>query len=103
DAVRGFLLTGDQGGMAALRELEEQLVTVMNELGDSPAAAPLAGLLTRVRAALTQMEADARATSQRIERLLLNTGAAQARSDRFMEQREFGRRLVEAVGEGSLE
>lgn len=103
DAVRGFLLTGDRSGMAALRELEEQLVTMLNELGDSPEAAPLAGLLTRVRAALAQMESDARATSQRIERLLLNTGAAQARSDRFMEQREFGRRLVEAVGEGSLE
>lgn len=47
------------GTLEAMRALEQELVQRLNELGDSPEAAPLMGLLVRVRGAITEATDDA--------------------------------------------
>ncbi|HEX7038895.1 MAG TPA: phage tail tape measure protein [Trueperaceae bacterium] len=102
-AVRDFTLTGSTTGIPALKDLEQQIVDALNEAGDDPSAAPLAGLLTKVRAVLSIMEADAEDTANRIARTLTSNAGLQAAQNARVEQREFARRIAEAVEEGSVD
>src|SRR5690554_5391116 len=55
-----------QGSEEGLRELEASLVARLDELGDDPSAAPFMGLLTRVRIALAEIEAEIRERERRV-------------------------------------
>src|SRR5690606_41520914 len=82
------------GNLEALRALEETLVTLLEELGDDPSAAPLMGLLTAVRSEIRNIEADARSARLALDRLLLNTRTVQTRVARSLELRDLGKQIT---------
>lgn len=75
-----------QGSEEGLRELEASLVARLDELGDDPSAAPFMGLLTRVRIALAEIEAEIRERERRVANMArLNRDPARLRDMRAAE------------------
>lgn len=90
------------GSLEGLQELEQQLITIIEGLGDDPAAAPFMGLLLQVRAGMAavsaEMETAARELAQKQRRIL----DIVARDELQGAYRNLGIQATQALREGSI-
>lgn len=90
------------GSLEGLQELEQQLITIIEGLGDDPAAAPFMGLLLQVRAGMAavsaELETAARELAQKQRRIL----EIVARDELQGAYRNLGIQATQALREGSI-
>lgn len=88
--------------LEGLQELEQQLITIIEGLGDDPAAAPFMGLLLQVRVGMAavsaEMETAARELAQKQRRIL----EIVARDELQGAYRNLGIQATQALREGSI-
>ncbi|MFA5551608.1 MAG: hypothetical protein WDA03_08325 [Trueperaceae bacterium] len=87
------------GALDGLNDLEQQLVTILEGMGDDPSAAPFMGLLTLVRSGLRELEA---AAIEEVRRLAANVPRA-ATAELEREVLTLTRRANIAIRDGTLD